>query len=62
MILTVDLKREAEDIALDCEDCAADAEKDGDDGLRRAWLAVAYRVRRLKRAADHDIEQHKMRC
>lgn len=47
----IDLKREAEDIALDCEDCAADAEKEGDEGLCLAWLAVAYRVRRLKQAA-----------
>jgi hypothetical protein len=43
---------ELEMIAIDCEQCADEARRDGDEGLRRAWLSVAYRIRHaVKQAA-----------
>ncbi|MCX7322191.1 MAG: hypothetical protein NT113_22865 [Hyphomicrobiales bacterium] len=42
--------RYLEDLAKDCEECAADACNDGDKGLKRSWLSVAYRIRHAVKA------------
>ena len=43
-----------EDLAKDCEQCALDAQVERNEGEKRAWLSVAYRIRFAARQLCQD--------